>query len=273
MLSLQSHHIVDLFYWVDQQIETKLYITGRPPLLSKSETATILIWNTLVLKQKTLKDLHTTMQTYHHADFKLPQYSAFVNHCHQALPTMVRLLDQLLDHTAPIRLLDATMLPVSKPHRADRHRVAKNLAQFGKNWQGWHYGFKLHASTNRKGMLCSYVFTGANIYDAQMMPRLLNEHCCVAVGDTLYGAKVMSRKVHEMYGTEIIAPPWPTQKKKLATKQQTELLSQRSKIECVFDYLKEHLGLVSSFPRSVTGYFVHYVRVLLGYQIMVLCKG
>jgi hypothetical protein len=47
-------------------------------------------------------------------------------------------------------------------------------------------------------------------------------------------------------------------------------LGQRSKIEAVFDMLKEHLHLVSSFPRSVRGSLVHYVRILLGYQIMAL---
>jgi hypothetical protein len=269
--SLQSHHIVELYCWVDQQIETKPYTTGRPALLSSSETVTILIWNTIVLKQKTLKDVHRFMCAYHSDDFRLPKYSAFMNHCHQALPQMVSLLEHLLSDTKAIRLMDATMLPVSKPHRADRHKVAKNLAQFGKNWQGWHYGFKLHASTTLDGRLCGFVFSGANIYDAQMMPHILNEHCTVAVGDTLYGAKVMGRKVYETYGTAIVAPPWPTQKMKLATTLQNDLLNQRAKIECVFDYLKEHLHLVSSFPRSVRGYFVHYVRVLLGYQIMKVC--
>jgi hypothetical protein len=70
-----------------------------------------------------------------------------------------------------------------------------------------------------------------------------------------------------------VAPPWPSQKKKVATETQNNLLNHRAKIECVFDYLKEHLHLVYSFPRSVPGYFVHYVRGLLGYQVMALTKG
>ena len=45
------------------------------------------------------------------------------------------------------------------------------------------------------------------------------------------------------------------------------LLMFRPKIEAMFDYLKEHMHLVSSFPRSVEGYFAHYVRVLLSYQM------
>lgn len=273
MLFLQSHHIVDLYYWVDKELPTQIYKTGRPPLLQKSEIITILIWNTIVLKQKTLSDVHSFMKTYHSHDFHLPKYSAFMNHCHQALPQMLLLLDQLLSATEAVRLMDSTMLPVSKPHRADRHKVAKGIAKFGKNWQGWHYGFKLHASVSLDGRLCGLAFTPANIYDAQIMPNILNQHCTIAVGDTLYGARVMGRIIYENYGTAIVAPPWPSQKKKLATDYQLYLLNQRAKVECVFDYLKEHMHLTSSFPRSVEGYVLHYVRILLSYQIMVLNKG
>lgn len=57
------------------------------------------------------------------------------------------------------------------------------------------------------------------------------------------------------------------------TKWQHWLLKTRTKIESVFDYLKEHLHLVSSFPRSVPGYFFHCLRILSGYQVLALLKG
>ena len=273
MLFLSRHHIVDLYCWVAETLPVQPYTTGRPPLLTESETITILIWTTLVLRQQTLKDIHRTLSVYHGSDFRLPKYSAFVNHVHRSLPHMFTLLTQLLSHTEAVRIMDSTMLPVSKLHRANSHKVAKVLAQFGKNWQGWHYGFKLHASVSLDGRLCGLALTGANVYDAQAMVKILNHHCALAVGDTLYGAKVMGGIIKKRYGTVIIAPPWPSQKKKLVTPWQIDLLNQRSKIETVFDYLKEHLHLVSSFPRSVMGYLVHYVRVLLSYQIMALLRG
>lgn len=49
---------------------------------------------------------------------------------------------------SPLRLVDAPMLPVCTLAHADTHKVVKDLAQFGKNHQGWHYGFKLHASVD-----------------------------------------------------------------------------------------------------------------------------
>lgn len=274
MLPLSAHHIVDLFCWVDERIITSpKRPLGRPPLLSHAEVVTALIWCTVMLKQKTLKDMHTTLSLYHRVDFpRFPKYTSFVEQVHRASPIMFEILSELLSSEEAIRIMDSTMLPVCKLHRADRYKTARNMVAFGKNWQGWHFGFKLHASTSLDGRLCGLALTGANVYDAQMEYLLLNKHTRVAVGDTLYGASVMRAAMWRRYGTVIIAPPFPKQKKKIATLWQIDLLHQRSKIESVFDYFKEHLHLVSSFPRSMNGYLVHYLRVLLSYQIMALCK-
>jgi len=273
MLFLQSNHIVDLYSWVDdtlpKQISSK---TGRPVLVSDAEIITILIWNTVVLKQQTLKDIFNALNLYHRQDFPtLPKYSSFVSHCHQVLPQLLNLLETLLQ-SSDVGIVDSTMLEVCKMHRADSHKVAKNKAQFGKNWQGWHYGFKLHATINLTGILSSIHFTGANEYDAQALPHLINKQKLI-VGDTLYGASVMKKHIWEKYGTIIISPTWPKQNKKVSAPWQNALLNVRSKIESVFDYLKNHLHLVSSFPRSMGGYLVHYLRVLVSYQIMVLAQG
>lgn len=272
MLFLCAHHIVDLYCWVDDKVGYPVdKKVGRPRDLTDTELVTILIWNAVVVRQKTLKDLHNFILMYHRKDFpRFPKYSGFVASCHRTLPFCFSLLEGILDTKASVRIMDSTMLPVCKPHRTDSHKVAKNIAQFGKNWQGWHYGFKLHASIDLKGVLSGIALTPANVYDAQMEHLLLNKNCRIAVGDTLYGARVMRERIWKRYGTIIIAPPFPKQNKKVTTPWQNELLSKRSKIESVFDYLKEHMHLVSSFARSITGYLLHYVRTLLGYQILAL---
>ncbi len=273
MLFLYSHHIADLYAWVDDLVPKGAPHAGRPPALSDPEVLAILIWHSIVLKQKTLKDMYEATRLYHHVDFpRLPSYSAFVSSCHRALPQMFRLLSLLLSDEEAIRIMDSTMLPVCRIHRADSHKVAQGMAQFGKNWQGWHFGFKLHASISLEGRLSQIAFSGSNTYDAQMMHLILNEHARIAVGDTLYGAKAMGERIKRRYGTVIISPPFPKQNKKIAAPWQTALLNARSKIESVFDYLKEHLHLVSSFPRSVGGYVLHYVRVLLGYQTAMISR-
>jgi len=117
------------------------------------------------------------------------------------------------------------------------------------------------------------VFTGANIHDAQIMPQLVNTHTKIAVGDSHYGGSVMRQTVWQKFHTAVFSRPHYTQRTKLLTTWQKQLLEWRSIVESTFDYLKDHLNLVTSFPRSVTGYFVHYVRILLGYQILSLELG
>lgn len=271
MLTFQPHHITDLYVFVDDNLEKLCKSAGRPSLLSNSEVVTILIWNTLIVKQKTLKDIYKWLDQYHRKDFpQIPQYRAFVNHCHQIIPQLLVLLGKLLQVQSPLVFMDSTMVEVCKLVRVDSHKVAKNVANFGKNHQGWHYGFKLHASINPSGQFSALALTPANIHDAQMMPKILNEETQIAVGDSLYGASVMGKHIFKKYGTIIIAPPHYKQRKKVLTWWQHKLLTMRPKIESVFDYLKEHLGLVSSFPRSVPGYLLHYLRILLSYQILAL---
>lgn len=268
---LLPDHIIDLYCFVDNHVKALPPSSrgGRPAILSDSEMITILIWHTLISKPRTVKDLHAAVRLYQRDLFpKLPKYNAFLEQCHRVTPQMYALLHALFCQRALIKILDATMLPVCKLARAEEHKTAQGVAQFGKNWQGWHFGFKLHASIDLRGRLSAIVFTPASTYDGQMTPKLVNEHTRIAVGDTLYGAKVMGKKIWKKFQTVIIAPPFPKQNKKIAAPWQIELLEFRSKIESVFDVLKNHFGLVTSFARSVDGYFMHYARVLLAYQVM-----
>lgn len=276
MLFLQSDNITDLYVWVDDLlIKGSVHRDiGRPSILSDSELLTILIWNTLTMKQKTIQDLYHWVRLDHEKTFPhLPIYNNFLKHCHRLIPQAAELLQQFLSTKAPLRFIDSTMLPVCKHKRADDHKVAKSLANFGKNWQGWHYGFKLHASIDHRGNLCSLVFSEASFFDGRMTEKLLNEYTKIAVGDTSYGGREMREKLWDEKRIFLLAPPPPAHKQKIAALWQTNLLSFRSKIESVFDYLKEHLHLVTSFARSIKGYFLHYIRILLGYQIMCLLQN
>jgi hypothetical protein len=271
MLALQSHHIVDLYTWVDDTLPAVSKPKGgRPSVLRDSEVITILIWNNLTVHQTTLKDIYRWVARDHAHNFpQLPSYAQFDDHCLRLLPVMIWLLRQLLSATAPIRLMDSTKIPVCRNHRAGRYQTAQGLVGWGKNWQGFWFGFKLHASVDPQGRLCQVALTRADVHDAQAMPYILNIHAKVAVGDSTYGASKMRQRMWRDYRTVIVAPPHYTQTKKLMTEWQFALLKARPKVETVFDYLKEHMGLVSSFPRSVAGLVLHYVGILLAYQVAV----
>lgn len=270
MRILRSHHIKNLIEVVDTFLPRTGVSPhgGRPIILHVNDVIGLLLFSSMVAPQRTLKGVYVWAQTFYYRRFQFPSYKSWVRKCHQALPSMLAMLDQLLVKDSVLRFMDSTMLEVCRLVRADRHKVARGIAAFGKNWQGWHYGFKLHAACNTRGQLAAVFFTPANEADSQQIPRLVNDATTVAVGDGGYTASVMRRKMWREHHAYIVSPPHPTQKKKVLARWQLTLLRARPRIECVFDYLKEHLFLQSSFPRSVNGYAVHYVHVLLSYQLM-----
>lgn len=269
MRVLRAHHITNLVAVIDTFLPRAGVSPhgGRPVKLHTNEVIALLIFSSLSAPQRTLTGIYIWAQVHYYRKFHLPAYSSWMRKCHQALPGMLHILNQLLVKDAIVRFMDSTMLPVCKLVRADRHRVARGIAAFGKNHQGWHYGFKLHAACDPQGRLAAIYFTSANQNDGQQIPKLVNDQTVVAVGDGGYTASVMRRKMWREHQAFIVSPPHPTQTKKLLARWQLLLLHRRAKIECTFDYLKEHLLLVTSFPRSVNGYAVHYVRVLLAYQL------
>lgn len=269
MRELQKHHIVDIYVFVDDLMPAvDRSRGGRPSVLKDAELLTILLWDGLNEPHKNLKSVYSWIEREYSDYFpKLPTYQNFVEHCHRALPLLVWLLQSMLATDAPLRFADSTMLPVCRPIRASRHKVAQGVAQFGKNWQGWHYGFKLHAAIDHQNRLSALVFTPANEHDNQVMERLVNDKTKVLVGDSHYGGSVMRKRLWKKHKTIVIAPPHHTQKKLLATDWQMLLLRLRPKVEAAFGILKEKHFIVTSFPRSVKGYFVHYLRALLGYQM------
>lgn len=271
MQSLSKDHITDLFVLVDDYLPKKLKSrsgAGRNTNLANSEVITILIWNSLKMRQKTLKDIWDYSVTHLRDLFpKIPTYNAFLDHCHKITALLLFILKKLLNTGSKIKFVDSTMVEVCKLQRADSHKVAKSLATFGKNHQGWHYGFKLHAAFDINGCLCGIALTPANIHDSRALEIFSNKDTKIIVGDSAYGGSAMYEYIRERDGVIVITPPHWKQTKKIATLWQNMLLNLRSKVESNFDYLKNHLHLVSSFPRSIKGLLFHYARVLLGYQV------
>lgn len=273
MLSLQKENIIDLFVVIDDLLphDSAQQGRGRPLLLSNSELVTILVWNTLYVKQQTLADIYQWVTVDYAGEFPtVPGYKGFVAYCQRIVPVLVYIIKQLLIQDQPLQITDSTMLEVCKLVRADTHRVARSIARFGKNHQGWHYGLKLHLGITIHNQISGIVLTPANVYDAQVLPKLISNHTKVVVGDSHYGAKAMKDHLWQTKGVFVLAPPHHSQKKKLLASWQYLLLRFRRKIESVFDYLKEHLHIQSSFPRSVNGLLLHYLRILLGYQIITM---
>ena len=269
MKTVPSDTIIEIYVWLDDYLGVRRQ-TGQPPLLSESELLAILIQSALSENHQCLRGIYDWVSRQYPGWFRLPNYANFVAHTHRALPTLIELFKELLASEAPRRFADSTMLPVCRWVRAKSHRVAADIAKWGRNHQDWFYGFKLHLSIDHLNRLCAAVFTPANEHDNQVMEKLVNGHTKILVGDSHYGGSVQRRRLWRLFRTSVVAPPHVSQKRKLLTAVQLRLLRLRPKIEAVFGILKEKFRLVSSCPRSINGYFVHYFRILLGYQMAVI---
>jgi hypothetical protein len=116
MLFLQTHHITDLYCFVDDllPLHTGEEI-GRPAMLTSSEIITILLWNVLVVQQHTLKGIYKWTKIYHRKEFpRFPGYAGFVATCHRSLPLLRGISQELLSSQSPLRFTDSTMLEVCK---------------------------------------------------------------------------------------------------------------------------------------------------------------
>lgn len=271
MRVLHSHSLIPLFVMIDDSLPLYMAGRGRKAMLRDSEVVTILVFNLLTTQQQTIRQIYDWAKQYHQSDFpNIPNYQNFLKHCHRVVPRIGYILEGLLRSEAELRFMDSTILEVCRLVRRQWHKVAHGHARTGYNWQGQHYGFKLHASVDNDGRLCAYVFSDASIHDSRAIPKLVNEHTKVAVGDSGYRSVPLHKKIRQAFGTYILTPPHYKQRKQLLTEGQRKLLKRRPKIETAFDYLKQHLHLQTSFPRSIQGYALHYLRILLGYQLLVL---
>lgn len=52
--------------------------------------------------------------------------------------------------------LDSTTLDVCNSHRISQHKGFQGIAQKGKSYSGWFYGFKLHLTINKYGEILNF---------------------------------------------------------------------------------------------------------------------
>ena len=160
--------------------------------------------------------------------------------------------------------LDATALPVSRHGR--RAKVVRSWAAWGKDSDGhWFFGFKLHAVCDPRGRLLSLRLTPANVADVTQAEALLMRLRGLAVADAAYISQGLRQKLYEV--GLLLLTPLRKNMKGLASLAELQQLKGRIIIETVFSVLKERLGLVTSLPRSLDGYLVHYVILILAYQL------
>lgn len=174
--------------------------------------------------------------------------------------TLNRFDSHLIKHT------DSTDISVCLNKNANRHKTMKRLAHWGHTGKGWFYGLKLHLTSDLKRKILAIKLTAGNVSDRTVFLKLNHNLKGLFIADAGYISKKLAQEFFELTGNILIAKPRKNMKLVLS-KIEKLLYGTRMLIELNFRSLKEFYGLVTSLPRSVSGYLANYIHSLLAYCI------
>lgn len=166
-----------------------------------------------------------------------------------------------------IKHIDSTDIPVCLFKNAHYHKTMKGLAEFGRSSKGIFFGLKLHIIADLKRKILAIKFTGGNVDDRDMVIPLSQDLMGIFIADAGYISKKLQEEFYQENKRILLAKPRKNMKK-IMTKFEDFLYSTRMIIELNFRNLKMFCGLVTSMPRSVSGYLANYIYSLLAYQIV-----
>jgi hypothetical protein len=162
-------------------------IPRREPSLCLSEVMTLVILFPIV-GYRNFKNFYIGhVLRYLKKDFPdLPSYNRFVELKSQLVFPLHCYLMSRLGNCTGVSFIDSASLEACHPKRVHSHRVFKGIAKWGKISVGYFYGFKLHIVVNDAGELLAYMFTGGNIDDSKLVPKLMQKIFSKVFGDKGY---------------------------------------------------------------------------------------
>jgi hypothetical protein len=235
---------------------------GPKKRLSLAELMTLNILR-FYLRVHDLKTFHRLLQNVYRDYFPgLPNYENFLKAANRSFPAVVVFMKYLLFLTRQgtsegTYFMDSTAVSVCENPYISSHRVTKGYASRGKTSKGWFFGFKLHGVCTKGGDLMDVFFTTGSVHDSQVVAELTKELEGVFVGDAGYLLKEeVFRELYERHRHIMSA----TRKnmKRVMSGEQKQLFRDRSRIETVWDVLKERFQVVYHLARGMTGLFRHY---------------
>jgi len=161
-----------------------------------------------------------------------------------------------------VKHTDATDIPVCLNKNATHHKTLKGLASWGHSGKGWYYGLKLHLTQDLERKTLSFSLTPANSSDREQFKKINKNLEGIFVADAGYTSEKLEREFFQENRRMLFAKPKKNMKK-LQTEIQAKLYDTRMLIELNFRNLKMLYNLVTSFPRSVDGYFANYIYSIL----------
>jgi len=198
----------------------------------------------------------------------LPTYENFMGCTHRLVGYALVFLEAVRKYREQgvnPQFADATALPVRRIKREFTRKVAKGLATKSKGTMGWYYGFKLRLACDIHGQILTWRITTATIDDRKGLALVWSELTGMIVADAGHLGSNWQEAAADlglilMTGVKKIM-------RKLMSRWEYFLLKARQRVETTFSVIKFRLGMDSTLPRSVMGFFAHYAWCLTAYQL------
>jgi Transposase DDE domain len=260
--------IVDDFFVVIGSLNCER--RGRKSVLSVSEYVSICLIQQ-VYEISCLKRLYELLRDKFSGDFRLPDYNNFVIGMNKTAVYCLLFIKAVLGvrntTSGDICFCDGTKIEVCKIYRESRHSTMKCIATKSKSTTGWWYGLKLHVLCDNNGNLMKITFTTATTSERSILSKFMDQiHDSVIVADAGYVSKDLDKQANTHHNKLLTAVR--KNMKILATIYDNRCMDMRSRIETVFDVLKNRYHLVTSLPRSISGYLAHYIRAVFCYLVL-----
>lgn len=234
--------------------------TGRKLALTIIDTVTLAVfWHLQGIVSK--KSVYDTLNLAVYCCYK-----TFVVNVNAKAPVALQIIALLLAHNRKfahiIKHTDSTDIPVCLMKNVDSHKTMKDVATLSKNSKGWYYGLQLHLTRDFMGKSLALQITTADASVRDTAKEMHQDLWGVIILDSGYVKEELQNEMNVEGKRWWLVKPYKSMKK-LATMFENLLYDTRMMIESAFRNLKMFLGLVSSLPRSITGYLANYVYAIL----------
>jgi hypothetical protein len=183
-----------------------------------------------------------------------------------ALVILMRIIRENRRDAHLVKHTDSTDIPVCLPKNAKHHKTMYGLAEWGHSGKGWFYGIKLHLTSDLKRKILAFSFSPGNTHGTKIFLKLNEDLDGIFVADAEYVSADLQREFYREHRRILFAKPRKNMKK-IITAFQKKLYDTRMLIELNFRNLKMFFGLLTSLPRSISGYFANYIYAILAYAL------
>jgi hypothetical protein len=165
-----------------------------------------------------------------------------------------------------IKHTDSTDVPVCLNKNAKHNKIMKLLASWGHSGKGFYYGLKMSLTSDLNRNVLAISFASANSDDRKTFKKMNKDIDGIFVADAGYFSKDLEKDFYKENERILFAKPRKNMKK-VITEFQYHLYNTRMLIELNFRNLKMLYAFLTSFPRSIDGYFANYIYSILAYVL------